>query len=98
MTKCGILFCGGCNPKIDRDKLVRCIKVRLKEFEFNPYALDNPIDVDIILVINGCETGCIKVDNLVVNKLLVNGSSVNYIPVSKENLCVVVCNELNKMA
>lgn len=58
----GIKYCGGCNSRYDRVKLVNDIKNCFKDYEFN-YANGNE-PFDLILVINGCHISCASLENL----------------------------------
>ncbi len=55
--KCGIKFCGGCNPRYDRGKALEALKkyfVQCIDFEI---AEENHA-YDILLVIGGCTNCC----------------------------------------
>jgi hypothetical protein len=55
--KCGVRFCGGCNPRYDRGASYESIKDRLAgkvEFEI----AEEDVLYDLILVIGGCTNCC----------------------------------------
>ncbi len=54
--KCGVRFCGGCNPRYDRGKALDEIKEQLNDIEFT-YACEGE-KYDVILVIGGCTNCC----------------------------------------
>ena len=55
--KCGVRFCGGCNPRFDRGEAYEKIRTQLKdEIEFD-YAKEDHL-YDVILVIGGCTNCC----------------------------------------
>lgn len=54
--KCGVKFCGGCNPRYDRGAAYREIKEALNNIDFIYAEEDEP--VDILLVIGGCSACC----------------------------------------
>ncbi|MBQ6496553.1 MAG: hypothetical protein IJI74_05215 [Firmicutes bacterium] len=54
--KCGVKFCGGCNPRYDRGAAYREIKEELKDIDFVHAEEDVP--VDNLLVIGGCTACC----------------------------------------
>lgn len=54
--KCGIRFCGGCNPRYDRGKAYRDIKGELTDIEFLHAEEDE--EYDCLLVIGGCTNCC----------------------------------------
>lgn len=58
--KIGVKFCGGCNPYIDRKKLIEQVKgiIPPGKFTFEYFDFD---DCEIFLVINGCSLACAKV-------------------------------------
>ena len=52
-------YCGGCNPDYDRVSVAEAIRSRLAdEVEFS--AAGERDDIDIVLVLTGCETACIE--------------------------------------
>lgn len=55
--KCGVRFCGGCNPRFDRGEAYERIRSHLKdEIEFD-FAKEDLL-YDVILVIGGCTNCC----------------------------------------
>ena len=54
--KCGIRFCGGCNPRYDRGKACEEIKQQFKDIDFL-HAVENE-KYDCLLVIGGCTNCC----------------------------------------
>lgn len=60
--KCGVRFCGGCNPRFDRGEAYEKIRTQLKdEIEFD-YAKEDRL-YDVILVIGGCTNCCASYDH-----------------------------------
>lgn len=58
--KCGIRFCGGCNPRYDRKKAYEEIKNQLKNIHFS-HAVEGE-SYDCLLVIGGCTNCCASYD------------------------------------
>ncbi len=59
--KCGVRFCGGCNPRFDRGKAYEEIREALKgELAFE-YASEEETYV-VLLVIGGCTNCCASYD------------------------------------
>lgn len=55
--KCGVRFCGGCNPRFDRGASFENIKKKLADkVEFE--TAEEGIPYDMILVIGGCTNCC----------------------------------------
>ncbi len=54
--KCGVKFCGGCNPRYDRGQAYRDIKDELPTIDFE-YAEEGK-QYDNLLVIGGCTACC----------------------------------------
>ncbi len=54
--KIGIKYCGGCNPKYNRTKLVNEIIIKYSEIDFEP--IKEHVFYDGILIINGCKCAC----------------------------------------
>lgn len=56
MIKCGIRFCGGCNPRFDRGKVLTELKEERKNIDFQ--VAEEGQEYDVILVIGGCTNCC----------------------------------------
>lgn len=54
--KCGVRFCGGCNPRYDRRGALNQIESQLKNIDFVNAAEGVPHD--LLLVIGGCSNCC----------------------------------------
>ncbi len=54
--KCGVKFCGGCNPRYQRGDAYRQIKDELDDIDFD-YAQED-VPYDQLLVIGGCPACC----------------------------------------
>ena len=65
MPSIGLRYCGGCNPQIDRSKVIRKVKEGLKKIGLKvDFCTDKEIDTDIILLINGCMHACLEEEYL----------------------------------
>jgi 4-hydroxybutyrate CoA-transferase len=53
-----IKYCGGCNPKYDRKKIIDYLKRDFKEFNIIT-SLDNA-RCDFVVVISGCASRCLS--------------------------------------
>ena len=61
MTTIGVRYCGGCNPQIDRLRVIRDLREALKERGLKvDLTTDRERDVDIVLLINGCMHACLE--------------------------------------
>ena len=58
--KCGVKFCGGCNPRYDRGAAFRQIKEDMSDIDFVHAEEGDP--VDNLLVIGGCTACCASYD------------------------------------
>ena len=58
--KCGIRFCGGCNPHYDRGAASREIRKKMEDIEFENAAEGEPYDC--MLVLGGCSNCCASYD------------------------------------
>lgn len=80
-------YCGGCNPDIDRSKIVAEIKRRL------------PSDIELVtkttetaevgLMMSGCSTTCLDREDVrqaAKQWIIVGGNNVNYFPVENDQL------------
>lgn len=54
--KCGVRFCGGCNPRYDRRQALNRIESHFKDIDFVNAA--EGIPHDLLLVIGGCSNCC----------------------------------------
>ncbi|MEG2324054.1 MAG: hypothetical protein RSA73_06020 [Anaerovoracaceae bacterium] len=54
--KCGVRFCGGCNPRYDRGKALQEIEDKIKNVDF-VHATEG-VSHDFLLVIGGCTNCC----------------------------------------
>src|SRR5665648_1203997 len=61
--KCGVRFCGGCNPKYDRGAAYEFIRQDLQEEIQFEYAQEDTI-YDILLIVGGCTNCCASYDAL----------------------------------
>ncbi|HYF84069.1 MAG TPA: hypothetical protein VEB00_13695 [Clostridia bacterium] len=57
--KVRVKYCGGCNPNYDRKGIVNVID---KKLDINLAAYDENEIPDVTLVICGCSSDCIKID------------------------------------
>lgn len=95
----GIKYCGGCNPHIDRTKLVQEIKKLLSpEFVFTSRHT-SPWNIGIMVC--GCLTACAdKPDfkNLARKWIVVAGHSVDLEKAPEEKLAAIVTDKLNNLS
>ncbi len=54
--KCGVRFCGGCNPRFERGAVFRNFQKEITDIEFS-HAVEGEL-YDILLVIGGCTACC----------------------------------------
>jgi hypothetical protein len=63
--KCGVKFCGGCNPRYQRGDAYRAIKADFPQIDFS-YA-EEDVPYDQLLVIGGCPACCASFEQYTVN-------------------------------
>jgi hypothetical protein len=99
MKLIGIKYCGGCNPHIDRTKLVQEIKNLLpSEYVLTTAHSSNPWDLGILVC--GCPTACAdKPDfrNLALKWIVVAGKSIDLDNMPEEELADIVVQKLKKL-
>jgi len=92
----GAKYCGGCNPTIDREKLVQEIKTLLPQ-EFI-LADNNPHDPwDVGILVCGCLTACAHKPDFkspVQQWIVVAGNSVDCNAISEQQLAKTVLRKL----
>ena len=72
--KVGIKYCGGCNPAIDRKRLVKQVMQKMPGnlvYEYFDFT-----DCDVVLVVNGCSLACAGVPSEK-NVIVVAGSTID---------------------
>jgi hypothetical protein len=52
----GIVFCGGCNPRINRGKIATQIKEKILLMGYDVWY--NSLDVDFAIYMSGCTANC----------------------------------------
>jgi hypothetical protein len=63
MVSIGVRYCGGCNPRIDRGRIVRDLKAGLEERGVEvDFTTDRERPVDLLLLVNGCLHGCLEAE------------------------------------
>jgi len=100
MKLIGIKYCGGCNPHIDRTKLVQEIeKLLLPSFSLAKNQSSKHCDIGILIC--GCLTACAdKPDfkNLARRWIIVAGYSIDHNSIPEKELAAIVtdkiCNKL----
>jgi len=65
--KCGVRFCGGCNPKYDRGAVYEFIKQNLQEEIQFEYA-EEGIIYDMLLIVGGCTNCCASYDAYITSR------------------------------
>ncbi|PKN37899.1 MAG: hypothetical protein CVU62_09270 [Deltaproteobacteria bacterium HGW-Deltaproteobacteria-2] len=92
----GIKYCGGCNPIIDRAKLVREIEKLLPpEYSFSKDQSSNNWDLGILVC--GCLTACTdkpEFKNLARKWITIAGNSVNMDSAPEEKLAAIVASKI----
>lgn len=58
--KCGVRYCGGCNPRYDRRKAYEEIKKELGDIDFFHAVVEDCYDC--LLVLGGCSNCCASYD------------------------------------
>ncbi len=59
--KCGVRFCGGCNPRFDRGKVLKEIEKDVDGVDF-VNAVEGEV-YDSLLIIGGCPSCCASYDH-----------------------------------
>jgi len=94
----GIKYCGGCNPHIDRAKLVREIKELLPPEYIFTTKQSSVWDIGILIC--GCKTACADkpyVRDLARKWIIVAGNSVDLDNATEEKLVDVVALKMKKL-
>lgn len=96
----GVKYCGGCNPIIDRAKLVREIEKLLPpEYSLSIDQSSNNWDVGILVC--GCKTACADkpdMENLARKWIIVAGNSVDHNNAPEKELAEIIIDKINTSA
>ncbi len=99
MKLIGIKYCGGCNPLIDRVKLVCEIgKALPPEYSLTTNLSSNPWDVGILIC--GCPTACVDkpdIRELARKWIIIAGKSIDLDNVPEKRLADVVVRKITGM-
>jgi 3-hydroxyacyl-[acyl-carrier-protein] dehydratase len=90
----GIKYCGGCNPHIDRTKLVQQISKLLPEYIFTTQR-SSPWEIGIMVC--GCPTACVdkpEFKNLAREWIVVAGNCVETERATEEKLAEIVVDRI----
>jgi hypothetical protein len=94
----GIKYCGGCNPHIDRKKLVQEIEKLLPpEFVFTKKSSSKSWDLGILVC--GCPTACAdkpEFKNLARKWIVVAGNSVDLHKAPEKELADIIANKIKQ--
>ena len=82
--KCGVKFCGGCNPHYQRGDAFRKIQADLPEIEFE-YA-EEGVGYDHLLVIGGCTACCPIIEQYTVHGDVLKMWSADHVKNIEEKL------------
>ena len=89
-------YCGGCNPDINRSKIVSEVKRGLPpDIELVSIATAEKAEVGIMM--SGCTTTCLDRDDvrqLAKQWIIVGGNNVNYFPVDNDKLADQIIKEI----
>lgn len=98
MTLIGIKYCGGCNPLIDRAKLVYEIRKALPPGYSLTTKSANPWDIGIMVC--GCPLACVdkpEIKNLARRWILVAGKSVDLKNTLEEKLADIAVRNIKQL-
>jgi hypothetical protein len=61
MFTIGVRYCGGCNPQIDRSRIVMDLREGLKKMGLKvDLTTEKERPVDMVLIVNGCKHACLE--------------------------------------
>lgn len=89
--KLRIKYCGGCNPIIDRKKVVDEVTDAIKATTSLELTED---EAEVAMVVCGCPVACVDIDNIkshVKKLVLVAGDNVNYRHVPRDQMAKEIC-------
>jgi len=92
----GVKYCGGCNPIIDRTKLVREIE-KLLPPEYSLLKDQSSNNWDLVILVCGCLTACAdkpEFKNLARKWIIVAGNSVDHNNAPEKDLAHLVIHKI----
>jgi 3-hydroxyacyl-[acyl-carrier-protein] dehydratase len=99
MRLIGIKYCGGCNPFIDRAKLVSEIgKVLSPKYSLTTEPPSNPWDIGIMVC--GCSSACVdkpEIRKLARQWIFVAGKSIDLENAPEEKLADIAAEKIKKL-
>jgi hypothetical protein len=99
MTLIGIKYCGGCNPLIDRAKLVYEIgKALPPDYILTTESSSDPWDIGIMVC--GCSSACVgkpEIKNIARQWILVAGKAVDLENAPEEKLADMAARKIKKL-
>lgn len=93
-----VRYCGGCNPEIDRSKIIREIKSGLPpHIELVTKAGNQAADLGIMMA--GCSSNCVdreEIRKLAKHWIVVSGNYVNLFPTNKDQISTQVLQQIKQ--
>lgn len=80
-----IVFCGGCNPRIDRGKIARQVQeiLSIRGYEISY----NVLDVDFVIYMSGCTVNCAcKYNQNDLPSIVVTGTMMDVVAIGEGEL------------
>lgn len=90
-----VKYCGGCNPEIDRSKIVREIKAGLPADIELVTKVDHAADLGIMMA--GCTVNCLdreEIRKLAKEWIIVSSNYINLFPFNKDELSAQVIQKI----
>lgn len=88
-----IIFCGGCNPRIDRGRIAD--EIRNYFVKYGIQVITNDFDADIILYISGCAVSCAERNTKSTTlTVVIAGTTVNAIAVDESRLSSIAIKKI----
>jgi hypothetical protein len=96
MKRIGVKYCGGCNPVIDRSRLIDEIEKLLPQ-GFSLTADGNPSPWDIGIMVCGCSVACTdkpEIRNMATRWIIVGGSTVDLNAMPEEKMAQAIVQKI----
>ncbi|MFO7963447.1 MAG: hypothetical protein R6U50_05955 [Desulfobacterales bacterium] len=99
--KLRLMYCGGCNPEIDRPGIVDALTKRLKAASIDIHVTSKEGPSDIILLVNGCPHACREEELLRMPAhppfLSVQGARLQHQPLPEKDIPDALFNEIKSI-
>lgn len=95
MNKISVVFCGGCNPCIDRWKVAFKLKKKLEGKGYE--VVFNTLFANYIIFLSGCNCNCAyKTKAIILPHAIIAGNTLNFFACEEDNIIEEITEDVEK--